>query len=62
MIFSATKQCGLAGTRFGWALLRDKELANQISEILAGTMVSVSEDAMLRAYNTISQILSKLGI
>ena len=59
MIFSATKHCGLAGTRFGWALFRDKELADQISEILIGTMVAVSEDSMLRAYNTINQVLSK---
>ena len=59
MIFSASKHCGLAGTRFGWGLFRNQELANQITKIVTGTIVAVSEDSMLRAYNTINQVLSK---
>ena len=59
MIFSATKHDGLGGTRFGWGLYRDKELASQISEIVLKTIVAVSEDSMLRTYNTINQVLSK---
>ena len=59
MIFSASKHCGLAGTRFGWGLYRNKELANQISKIVDETMYSIPEDSMLRTYNTINQVLSK---
>lgn len=59
MIFSASKHCGLAGTRFGWGLFRDATLADQVNNIVFGTIAAVSEDSMLRAYNTISQVLGK---
>lgn len=60
MIFSASKHCGLAGTRFGWGLFKDKELANQVYEIMIYTMAALPEDSMLRTFNTIDQVLSKL--
>ena len=59
MIFSASKHCGLAGTRFGWGLFKDATLADQVDEIKYGTIVAVPEDSMLRTYNTISHVLSK---
>jgi len=59
MIFSASKHCGLAGTRFGWGLFKDAKLADQVDEIIFGTIIAVSEDSMLRTYNTINQVLSK---
>lgn len=60
MIFSSSKHGGLAGTRFGWGLIKNDELIQHLSEIIYGTIFSVSEDSMLRVYNTIGQILSKL--
>ena len=62
MIFSASKHCGLAGTRFGWGLFKDATLANQIIEIKFGTIIAVPEDSMLRAYNTISSVLGKHAV
>ena len=59
MIFSASKHCGLAGTRYGWGLFKDATLAEQVNEIKFGTIIAVSEDSMLRAYNTISSVLGK---
>ena len=59
MIFSASKHCGLAGTRFGWGLFKDATLADQTNEVKYGTIVAVSEDSMLRTYNTISHVLGK---
>ena len=59
MIFSASKHCGLAGTRFGWGLFKDATLADQVDDVKYGTIVAVSEDSMLRTYNTISHVLGK---
>jgi len=59
MIFSASKHCGLAGTRFGWGLVKDATMANSIMGVDYGVLVTPPEDSMLRAYNTISSVISE---
>ena len=59
MIFSASKHCGLAGTRFGWGLVKDAELAHSIMGVNFGLLITSPEDSMLRVYNTISSVLSE---
>jgi len=62
MIFSASKHCGLAGTRFGWGLIKDAELASSMMEVDLSVLIAPPEDSMLRAYNTISSVLSECSI
>jgi aspartate/methionine/tyrosine aminotransferase len=48
---------GHAGSRFGWALVRDKEVANLMEEFIQRVEIAVSEDSQFRSLNLIRSLL-----
>jgi len=57
MIFSASKNTGHAGTRLGWALVKDPEIADKMREFVARSL-GVSIDTQLRIYSVLKSINS----
>ena len=55
----SSKHDGLAGTRFGWALVKDKDLAQRMFTIVDAITLSVSADIELRILNSMQTILSE---
>jgi len=56
MLFSMSKLTGHAGTRIGWGLFKDKELADRVQLYLELTTCGVSLDAQYRAGNILSEV------
>ncbi|XP_028781772.1 tryptophan aminotransferase-related protein 2-like [Neltuma alba] len=48
-LFSLSKCTGHAGTRIGWALVRDREVAMKMSKFIEVSTIGVSKDSQLRA-------------
>ncbi len=59
LFVTSSKQDGLAGTRFGWGLVKDRGMAQRMMSIMAGVMLSVSVDIELRIINSMQAILGK---
>ncbi|KAL6505490.1 hypothetical protein OROHE_022869 [Orobanche hederae] len=57
MLFTLSKSTGHAGSRIGWALVRDKEVAKKMVKFIEINTVGVSKEAQLRAA-TILRIVS----
>ncbi|KAF3445639.1 hypothetical protein FNV43_RR10815 [Rhamnella rubrinervis] len=57
MIFSISKLTGHAGTRFGWALIKDEAVFNRMTTYLSLNTLGVSRDAQLRALKLFNVIL-----
>jgi histidinol-phosphate/aromatic aminotransferase/cobyric acid decarboxylase-like protein len=55
MIFSLSKATGHAGSRIGWALIKDKDLANDMAGYIRIATAGVSGEAQLRAIDVIKQ-------
>ncbi|KAM3410134.1 hypothetical protein ACQJBY_002389 [Aegilops geniculata] len=49
MLFTMSKSTGHAGTRIGWALVKDREVARRMTKFVELNTVSVSKDSQLRA-------------
>ncbi|XP_042498917.1 L-tryptophan--pyruvate aminotransferase 1-like [Macadamia integrifolia] len=49
MLFTFSKITGHAGTRMGWALVKDKEVARKMTEFIVLNTIGVSKDSQLRA-------------
>ena len=62
MILSASKHDALAGSRFGWGLVKDAELAESMNDVNKAIVYTIPEDAVLRTYNTMSSIISKCDV
>lgn len=56
---SSSKHDGLAGTRFGWGLVRDAELAKKMWTAVMAVSLSSSVDIELRVMNSMQAILSE---
>lgn len=56
MLFTISKSTGHAGTRIGWALVRDAELAKRMTKYIELSTIGVSKDSQFRA----SQILKAI--
>ena len=56
---SSSKHDGLAGTRFGWGLIKDMDLATRMSVTLDIVVLGLSVDAELRVLTSLQTILSK---
>lgn len=56
MIFGIAKATGHAGTRFGWALVKNPDTAEAMRKYIELTTSGVSEDAQARAYIVIDTI------
>ncbi|KAL3824875.1 hypothetical protein ACJIZ3_020904 [Penstemon smallii] len=57
MLFTVSKSTGHAGTRLGWALVKDKEIAKKMTEFIVLSTIGVSKESQLRAAK-ILQVLS----
>ena len=57
----SSKHDGLAGTRFGWALVKDKDLAQRMIAIVNAITLAVSADIELRIINSMQTILGEEG-
>ncbi|KAF6136972.1 hypothetical protein GIB67_030736 [Kingdonia uniflora] len=49
MLFTVSKSTGHAGTRIGWALVKDKEVAKRMTKFIELNTIGVSKDSQLRA-------------
>jgi len=56
MLFSMSKLSGHAGTRFGWALVKDPQIASQMASFIGMMNVHPSIDAEHRALRTLQAI------
>ncbi|KAL6997127.1 L-tryptophan--pyruvate aminotransferase [Sarracenia purpurea var. burkii] len=49
MLFTVSKSSGHAGTRIGWALVKDEEVARKMTKFMELNTIGVSKDSQLRA-------------
>ncbi|GER38491.1 tryptophan aminotransferase related 2 [Striga asiatica] len=49
MLFTVSKSTGHAGTRLGWALVKDQEIAKKMTEFIVLSTIGVSKESQLRA-------------
>lgn len=49
MLFTVSKSTGHAGTRIGWALVKDTEVAKKMTKYIELNTIGVSKDSQLRA-------------
>ena len=49
MLFTVSKITGHAGTRLGWALVRDRDVAKKMVNFVYESTIGVSKDSQLRA-------------
>ncbi|KAF7820322.1 tryptophan aminotransferase-related protein 4-like [Senna tora] len=61
MIFTISKLTGHAGTRFGWAIIKDKGVYERMSSYLSLNTMGVSRDAQLRALKLLGVVLEGDG-
>ncbi|KAK1259825.1 Tryptophan aminotransferase-related protein 4 [Acorus gramineus] len=63
MVFTLSKLSGHAGSRFGWALVKDKKVYDKMNNYIQLSLFSVSRDTQLRALKLIKVIVegSKVG-
>ena len=61
MLFSLSKLSGNSATRFGWALVKDKAVAESMNTYLRMSELSISTDAQLRAISVLSAINKNIG-
>uniref|UniRef100_A0A0D9V4Z5 Alliinase C-terminal domain-containing protein n=1 Tax=Leersia perrieri TaxID=77586 RepID=A0A0D9V4Z5_9ORYZ len=60
MLFTTSKLSGHAGSRFGWALIRDKNVAKRAGDYVGQSTMGVSRDTQLRIMKIIKVILANL--
>ncbi|XP_077245776.1 tryptophan aminotransferase-related protein 4-like [Tasmannia lanceolata] len=61
MLFSISKVTGHAGSRFGWAIIKDEGLYDRILRYVDLNTMGVSHDTQLRALNLVKQVLKGGG-
>ena len=55
----SSKHDGLAGTRFGWGLVKDKDLAQRMFSVVSAITLALSADIELRILNSMQTILGE---
>ena len=58
----SSKHDGLAGTRFGWGLVKDSQLAKKMLSTVMAVSLSSSVDIELRVMNSMKAILGEYTI
>ena len=58
-VINSSKNDGLAGTRFGWGLVRDSILADSMSDVASSVVIAQSADIELRVLSSLETTLSK---
>ncbi|PWA47194.1 pyridoxal phosphate-dependent transferase [Artemisia annua] len=61
MIFSLSKLTGHAGTRFGWALIKDKDVYDKVSTYIKVADLGISKDSQLRALKLLKVVVEDDG-
>ncbi|CAM0909623.1 unnamed protein product [Alopecurus aequalis] len=61
MLFTVSKFSGHAGSRFGWALIRDEKVAQRVNYYITMNTIGTSHDSQLRMLKIIKVILANLG-
>lgn len=57
MLFTMSKLTGHAGSRFGWALIKDKEMHDRVSTYVDLNTMGVSHDTQLRALELLKVVM-----
>ncbi|CAM0909622.1 unnamed protein product [Alopecurus aequalis] len=60
MLFTVSKLSGHAGSRFGWALIRDEKVAQRVNDYIMQNTMGASRDTQLRMLNIFKVILANL--
>ncbi|GJN04565.1 hypothetical protein PR202_ga22126 [Eleusine coracana subsp. coracana] len=60
MLFTMSKLSGHAGSRFGWALIRDENVARRAYEYVQNSSLGASQDTQLRMLRIVKVILANL--
>ena len=55
----SSKHDGLAGTRFGWGLIKDAELVKRVTTTVEKMVLSFSVDIQLRVLSSLQTVLSE---
>ncbi|KAG6784009.1 hypothetical protein POTOM_009691 [Populus tomentosa] len=61
MIFTLSKLTGHAGSRFGWAIIKDKDIYQRMLTYLTLNTLGVSRDSQLRALKLLKVVLATGG-
>ncbi|TQD75146.1 hypothetical protein C1H46_039330 [Malus baccata] len=61
MIFTLSKLTGHAGSRFGWAVIKNESVYQRMAEYMSTSSMGVSRDAQLRALKLIDVVLETGG-
>ncbi|XP_021806747.1 tryptophan aminotransferase-related protein 4-like isoform X2 [Prunus avium] len=61
MVFTLSKLTGHAGTRFGWAVIKNESVYQKMTEYMSSSSMGVSRDAQLRALKLINVVLETRG-
>ncbi|KAL6311300.1 hypothetical protein AAG906_000897 [Vitis piasezkii] len=61
MVFTLSKLTGHAGTRFGWALIKDEAVYQRMSTYVKLNCLGISRDAQLRAYKLLKVVMEGSG-
>ncbi|RVW37455.1 Tryptophan aminotransferase-related protein 4 [Vitis vinifera] len=61
MIFTISKLTGHAGSRFGWALIKDKDVYETMLDYMSLNTVGVSRDTQLRAFKLLKVVTQGRG-
>ncbi|CAL4961702.1 unnamed protein product [Urochloa decumbens] len=60
MLFTMTKSSGHAGSRLGWALIRDEKVAKRAYEYVQNSIMGASRDTQLRMLGIVKVMLANL--
>ncbi|KAJ4771540.1 Tryptophan aminotransferase-related protein 4 [Rhynchospora pubera] len=60
MIFTVSKLSGHAGSRFGWAFIKDENVYNKVSNYLYYNSIGSSQDTQSRLLNYVKVILAEI--
>ncbi|MQL75567.1 hypothetical protein Taro_007952 [Colocasia esculenta] len=62
MLFTISKVTGHAGSRFGWALIKDETVYNRTQEYMDLNSLGISRETQLRALKLIKVMISKIKV
>ncbi|KAJ7186329.1 hypothetical protein O6H91_Y536600 [Diphasiastrum complanatum] len=58
MLFTVSKSTGHAGTRIGWAIVKDVEVAKRMAKFVELNTIGVSQDAQIRATHILRTVVN----
>ncbi|MFS7980612.1 putative alliinase, EGF-like domain, pyridoxal phosphate-dependent transferase, major [Helianthus anomalus] len=61
MIFTLSKLTGHAGVRFGWVIIKDKEVYEKLSKYITVADLGISKDTQLRVLKLLKVVIEKDG-